>query len=56
MNEGLSEATIKRRAKSGIFFVGSWGMVSLIVGFGGNLLLARLLTPRTSASSPSARR
>ncbi len=45
MNEGLSDATIKRRAKSGIFFVGSWGMMSLIVGFGGNLVLARLLTP-----------
>jgi O-antigen/teichoic acid export membrane protein len=45
MNDGLSEATLKRRAKSGIFFVGSWGLMSLIVGFGGNLLLARLLTP-----------
>jgi O-antigen/teichoic acid export membrane protein len=45
MNDSLSEATLKRRAKSGIFFVGSWGLMSLIVGFGGNLLLARLLTP-----------
>ncbi len=45
MSEALSEATVKRRAKSGIFFVGSWGLMSLIVGFGGNLLLARMLTP-----------
>jgi O-antigen/teichoic acid export membrane protein len=45
MNGGLSEATLKRRAKSGIFFVGSWGLMSLIVGFGGNLVLARMLTP-----------
>lgn len=46
MSEGLSEAVVKRRAKSGIFFVGSWGLMNLIVGFGGNLVLARLLTPR----------
>src|SRR5688572_2808303 len=46
MGSELSEATLMRRAKSGIFFVGSWGVVNLIVGFGGNLVLARLLTPR----------
>ena len=46
MSSELSEATIRRRAKSGIFFVGSWGVMNLIVGFGGNLVLARLLTPR----------
>ena len=46
MSGDLSEATIRRRAKSGIFFVGSWGVMNLIVGFGGNLVLARLLTPR----------
>jgi O-antigen/teichoic acid export membrane protein len=46
MSGELSDATIRRRAKSGIFFVGSWGIMNLIVGFGGNLVLARLLTPR----------
>jgi O-antigen/teichoic acid export membrane protein len=46
MSERLSDGVVKRRAKSGIFFVGSWGAVNLIVGFGGNLVLARLLTPR----------
>jgi O-antigen/teichoic acid export membrane protein len=46
MSERLSDGVLKRRAKSGIFFVGSWGAVNLIVGFGGNLVLARLLTPR----------
>jgi O-antigen/teichoic acid export membrane protein len=46
VSEALSESVVKRRAKSGIFFVGSWGVVNLIVGFGGNLVLARLLSPR----------
>jgi O-antigen/teichoic acid export membrane protein len=46
MSERLSDGTLKSRAKSGIFFVGSWGAVNLIVGFGGNVVLARLLTPR----------
>jgi O-antigen/teichoic acid export membrane protein len=46
MSERLSNGTLRRRAKSGIFFVGSWGVINLIVGFGGNLVLARLLTPR----------
>jgi O-antigen/teichoic acid export membrane protein len=45
MSERLSDTVVKRRAKSGIFFVGSWGLMSLVVGFGGNLVLARLLTP-----------
>jgi O-antigen/teichoic acid export membrane protein len=46
MSEVLSDAVVKRRAKSGALFVGSWGLVNLIVGFGGNLALARMLTPR----------
>jgi O-antigen/teichoic acid export membrane protein len=46
MSERLSDGTVKRRAKSGIFFVGSWGVINLVVGFGGNLVLARLLSPR----------
>jgi O-antigen/teichoic acid export membrane protein len=45
MRERLSDDVVKRRAKSGIFFVGSWGLINLIVGFGGNLVLARLLSP-----------
>src|SRR5918992_141425 len=46
MTEKLSDGVVRRRAKSGIFFVGSWGAMNLVVGFGGNLVLARLLTPR----------
>jgi O-antigen/teichoic acid export membrane protein len=46
MTEKLSDGVMRRRAKSGIFFVGSWGAMNLVVGFGGNLVLARLLTPR----------
>jgi O-antigen/teichoic acid export membrane protein len=46
MSDRLSDGTVKRRAKSGIFFVGAWGAINLLVGFGGNLVLARLLTPR----------
>jgi O-antigen/teichoic acid export membrane protein len=37
---------MRRRAKSGIFFVGSWGVFNLVVGFGGNLVLARMLDPK----------
>ncbi|MBE2320231.1 oligosaccharide flippase family protein [Solirubrobacter sp. CPCC 204708] len=46
MGQELSSSVIRRRAKSGIFFVGSWGVMNLIVGFGGNIVLARLLEPR----------
>src|SRR5687767_5946798 len=46
MSDRLSDGTVKHRAKSGIFFVGAWGAINLLVGFGGNLVLARLLTPR----------
>jgi len=46
MSEPLSDNVVRRRAKSGIFFVGSWGVMNLIVGFGGNLVLARMLAPR----------
>jgi O-antigen/teichoic acid export membrane protein len=43
--EALSEPLVKQRAKSGVFFVGSWGAVNLIVGFAGSIVLARMLTP-----------
>jgi O-antigen/teichoic acid export membrane protein len=46
VSSSLSESVVRRRAKSGIFFIGSWGVINLIVGFGGNLVLARLLEPR----------
>jgi O-antigen/teichoic acid export membrane protein len=46
MSERLTDSVMRSRAKSGIFFVGSWGAMNLIVGFGGNLVLARLLLPR----------
>ena len=44
--EGLSRSELKRRAGAGVFVVGSWGLIRLAVQFGGNLALARLLTPR----------
>jgi O-antigen/teichoic acid export membrane protein len=46
MTEKLTDGVVRRRAKSGIFFVGSWGAMNLVVGLGGNLVLARLLSPR----------
>lgn len=42
----LSRSLVRRRAKSGAFYVGSSGVVNLLVGFFGNLVLARLLLPR----------
>jgi len=45
-DELLSDSAVKRRAKSGIFFVGSWGALNLFVGFFGSIVLARTLLPR----------
>src|SRR5438105_3423250 len=44
--DALPRDELKRRASGGIFIVGSRGLAILLVGFGGNLVLARLLTPR----------
>jgi O-antigen/teichoic acid export membrane protein len=41
----VSSAEFKRRALSGVFVVFSWTVASLLVGFAGNVVLARLLTP-----------
>jgi O-antigen/teichoic acid export membrane protein len=44
--DALPRDELKRRASGGIFIVGSRGLAILLVSFGGNLVLARLLTPR----------
>jgi O-antigen/teichoic acid export membrane protein len=42
----LARDVLKRRVASGVFFVGSWGVVNLVVGFLGSIALARMLEPR----------
>jgi O-antigen/teichoic acid export membrane protein len=42
----LPRDVLKRRVASSVFFVGSWGVVNLIVGFLGSIALARMLQPR----------
>ena len=44
--ELLTDGLVKRRVTSGVFFIGSWGVLNLVVGFFGNLALARMLLPR----------
>jgi polysaccharide transporter, PST family len=54
ISDGPSEAqkgllprdVLRRRVASGVFFVGSWGVVNLVVGFIGSIVLARMLQPR----------
>ena len=41
----LPEELVKQRAKRGVFFVGSLGLVNLAVGFVGSIVLARMLAP-----------
>jgi len=41
----LSRGEIGRRASAGLFFIASTGVILLVIGFFGNLVLARLLTP-----------
>jgi O-antigen/teichoic acid export membrane protein len=46
--EGFSELSrheLRRRAFSGVFVAFSGGLLNLVLAFGGNLILARLLTP-----------
>jgi O-antigen/teichoic acid export membrane protein len=45
-SDSLPRAELKRRASGGIFIVGSRGVAILLVGFIGNVVVARLLTPR----------
>jgi O-antigen/teichoic acid export membrane protein len=42
----LPRDVLRRRVASGVFFVGSWGVVNLVVGFLGSIALARMLQPR----------
>jgi O-antigen/teichoic acid export membrane protein len=42
----LARHDLKRRASGGIFIIATRGVVILLVGLGGNIVLARLLTPR----------
>jgi O-antigen/teichoic acid export membrane protein len=42
----LSKSEVKHRASAGVFYLASSGFASLVLGFGGSLLLARMLTPR----------
>jgi O-antigen/teichoic acid export membrane protein len=41
----LPRGELRRRVSSGVFFVGAWGAINLVIGFGGNIVLARLLVP-----------
>ena len=42
----LTRAEVRTRASAGIFFRVSSGVLTLLIGFFGNLVLARLLTPK----------
>ena len=42
----LTRSAARRRASAGIFYVFSTGSALLVLGFAGNLVLARLLSPR----------
>ena len=42
----LADGVAKRRVTSGVFFIGSWGALNLLVGFFGSIVLARMLLPR----------
>lgn len=42
----LQGAELRRRASGGLFVVGTRGVAVLLLGFGGYVVLARLLTPR----------
>src|SRR5919199_3614581 len=43
--ETLSGDELKRRTSASLFIVGSRGVLIMVAGFGGNVALARLLTP-----------
>lgn len=44
--DALSRDELRRRASAGVAITASWGLLNLVVGFGGNLVLARMLAPR----------
>jgi O-antigen/teichoic acid export membrane protein len=41
----LPRRELNRRVSSGVFFIGAWGALNLLVGFGGSIVLARMLVP-----------
>jgi O-antigen/teichoic acid export membrane protein len=45
-SDALSRDELRRRASAGLFVVGSWGSINLVLGFVGSVALARLLEPR----------
>ncbi|MFF7047003.1 oligosaccharide flippase family protein [Streptomyces griseorubiginosus] len=45
-DEVLTGSELKRRAKAGVFVVSTRGLVILLLGFAGNVVVARLLEPR----------
>jgi O-antigen/teichoic acid export membrane protein len=42
----LPRQELTRRVSSGVFVIGAWGALNLLVGFGGSIVLARMLVPR----------
>ncbi|WRZ94800.1 oligosaccharide flippase family protein [Streptomyces sp. NBC_01007] len=44
-DDALSDSELKRRAKAGVFVVSTRGLVILLLGFAGNVVVARLLNP-----------
>jgi O-antigen/teichoic acid export membrane protein len=46
VDTSLSRQELRRRAKEGVFIVATRGLAILLLGFGGNLVVARLLAPR----------
>jgi O-antigen/teichoic acid export membrane protein len=44
-DEALSGSELTRRAKAGVFIVSTRGLVILLLGFAGNVVVARLLSP-----------
>ena len=46
LDDRLPRPELNRRVSSGVFVIGAWGAVNLVIGFGGNIVLARMLVPR----------
>src|ERR671919_1726679 len=46
LDDRLERPELNRRVSSGVFVIGAWGAVNLLIGFGGNIVLARMLVPR----------
>ncbi|MET9730999.1 oligosaccharide flippase family protein [Streptomyces sp. NPDC006458] len=44
-DEALSDDELRQRAKAGVFLVSTRGLVILLLGFAGNVIVARLLNP-----------